>query len=78
MKNPCKKDCPRRRAGTKEAPSCHADCEAYKAYWDENRARNAEEHFQNELYGIKVRGVQKADKARRAQKDKAYHYNRRG
>lgn len=32
MKSPCTRGCPDRRAGTKDAPSCHSSCEAYQQF----------------------------------------------
>ena len=34
MKNPCVKDCPGR------SPTCHAECEAYLAFHEHNKAKN--------------------------------------
>lgn len=76
MKNPCKKDCPRRRAGTKDRPSCHATCEEYLVFWDENRARNEEDLKASIAEGLKISGLQKAEKARRLVKGKLYSKRR--
>ena len=72
MKNPCRRDCPYRRAATKETPSCHAYCEAYQAFWDANRARNGEKLRFASIDGITIDGLQKAEKARRLVKGKLY------
>lgn len=76
MKNPCRKDCPRRRAGTKEAPSCHTDCKEYQAFWAENRVRNEEDLKASIAEGLKISGLQKAEKARRLVKGKLYSKRR--
>lgn len=38
MRNPCRRDCPKRRAGTKDRPSCHADCKEYATWKAEREA----------------------------------------
>lgn len=54
MKSPCKRDCPDRRAGTKDAPSCHSSCAAYKAYWEENRRMNEENVRRQAVDGFSI------------------------
>lgn len=78
MKSPCKRDCPDRRAGTKDAPSCHSSCEAYQQYWEENRRLNEENLRGNDLDGFKIAGIRKAKQAARAMKGKNYQDKRRG
>ena len=76
MKNPCRKDCPRRRAGTKDRPSCHASCKEYMVFWDENRRRGEEALKESIAEGLKIDGLQRAEKARRLVKGKLYSKRR--
>ena len=43
MKNPCKKDCPGR------SPTCHAECEAYLAFNEHNKKKNAKQLMQSRI-----------------------------
>ena len=74
MKSPCTRGCPDRRAGTKDAPSCHSSCEAYKAYWEENRRLNEENVRRQAVDGfsilsrMRVRRIRAAAQEQREQK----------
>jgi len=43
MKNPCKKDCPDR------SPTCHAECEAYLAFFHHNKEKNRKNLMQSQI-----------------------------
>lgn len=55
MRNPCRRGCPDRRAGTKDHPSCHSNCAAYLAYWEENRRENERRIADNKVTGFAIR-----------------------
>lgn len=38
VRGPCPPDCPDRKPGSKEGPSCHATCKKYKAFAEERKA----------------------------------------
>lgn len=75
MRPPCR-DCLDRRPATRTEPICHADCERYRAFWDENRRRNKENLMESDLDGMKIEGMRKADRITRLVKGKTYQTGR--
>jgi hypothetical protein len=62
MKNPCDKNCPNR------SPTCHCECEAYLAFFEERQRENKERHRINSINSDNAfvdRAVKCAIKARR-------------
>lgn len=71
MTVPCK-GCRERRAATKTTLSCHADCERYRAFWDENRRRDQEKLRELDLNGMKIEGMLREDRITRRIKGKPH------
>lgn len=58
MTPPCK-NCEKRRAATREAPSCHADCEVYAAWKKMLDAARADQNKGSIATGMIVDTVEK-------------------
>ena len=59
MTPPCK-GCEFRRAATKDAPSCHAECEVYRQYQQERREAGDKRRSDNLAVDTLCRGIEKS------------------
>lgn len=64
MKMPCDKDCPGR------SPTCHAECELYLCYAEENEQQREDLHKKKKVNGYIRDAVRASKKSSRAWKGK--------
>lgn len=59
VRGPCPPDCPDRRAGSEEAPSCHATCKKYKDFAEERKAEYKKTLQESDLKDYQFKEIRK-------------------